>query len=281
MASESSPTVRGRFLALELKRLRDWAELTQLQAAQGLGWSESKISRIEAARQGVSAADVERLIGMYGVSEGERLKLLELARAAKKRGWWQKYGGAFTGPFVGLEDGASRIWEWEPQLVPGLLQTADYAREVIRAGLENPTEADVRDRVQARMARRELLNRGDDAPHLHAIIDEAVLRRTIGDADVMRDQLYELAARARRSNVTLQVMPFSAGTHAGLEGPHIVLGFDEDVLDIGFVEVSSGPVYLESVAEVALLKLKFERLTSKALSPEKSADLVKAALEEA
>lgn len=276
MASDSSPTTRGRRLASELRRLREQvARLTIEQAAGQLGWSKSKLSRIETGRTRAKPAEVGIALELYGgTTAEERAELIELARDAQKRGWWRQYPDVFTGAFVGLESGAKRIRKWETQLVPGLLQTGDYARAVIRSGLPDKDEADVQRRVQGRMMRKELLSR-PAAPSLHVILDEAVLHRPIGGHEVMRGQLREVLATAERPNVTIQVLPFEAGAHAGLEGPFVVLSFPEKVdPDVVYTEVMAGDIYLESADEVARFNLAFERLRNAALDPQESAKLI-------
>ncbi|MEU4832387.1 DUF5753 domain-containing protein [Streptosporangium sp. NPDC023615] len=172
------------------------------------------------------------------------------------------------------------IHQWEVQLVPGLLQTEDYARVVIGAGRPGPYDGeDVHRRVRARMARRTLLNR-PDAPELYAVIDEGVIRRPIGNSALMRDQLEALLTAARRSNVTIRVLPYSAGAHAGLEGAFTVLSFTEEIDPaVAYVEGTAGDVYIESSDQVDRYKMAFARICDAALSPEASMGLITEAKE--
>jgi len=172
-----APSVRARRLARSLKEARQRAGLTAVQAAARLGWSQPKISHIENGRTKPGVEDVEVMLTLYGITSPERDALLTLTREAERRGWWTNYADVFTGSYVALEDEASLIREWEPQFVPGLLQTQDYAREVIRAGRPHVDEHELRRRVMARMARQTLLRREPEPPHLHAVLDEAILRR--------------------------------------------------------------------------------------------------------
>ncbi|GAA2443695.1 hypothetical protein GCM10010191_70360 [Actinomadura vinacea] len=162
--------------------------------------------------------------------------------------------------------------------IPGLLQTQDYAREVISAGIPRGGESEIRRRVMARMARQTLLRREPHPPHLHAIIDEAILQRPIGGWDLMKDQLRHLSRESRRPNISFQVLPFSAGTHAGLEGLFIMLSFpDEADPDVAYTEGVYGDVYLESPAEIDRCSIAFKQLSEAALSPGESVALVDAA----
>jgi len=268
-------------LARSLKEARQRAGLTAVQAASRLGWSQPKVSHIENGRTKPGVGDVEVMLNLYGISSPEREALLALAREAGQRGWWTHYADVFTGSYVALEDEASLICEWEAQFIPGLLQTQDYAREVIRAGRPHSKESDVRRRVMARMARQTVLRREPNAPRLHVVLDEAILRRPIGGWDLMKDQLRYLSKEGRRPNVTLQVLPFSAGTHPGLEGPFIVLSFPEEAdPDVAYTEGIYGDVYLESPAEVDRCTTAFKQLCDVALSPEESIVLIDAAAED-
>jgi transcriptional regulator with XRE-family HTH domain len=272
-----APSVRARRLARSLKEARLRADLTATQAAIRLGWSQPKISHIESGRTKPGEDDVALMLNVYGVTSPDRDALLTLAREAERRGWWTDYSDVFTGSYVALEDEASTIREWQPQFIPGLLQTQDYAREVITAGWPESDNHDIRRRVMARMARQTLLRREPQPPNLHAILDEAVLHRPIGGRDVMREQLQRLITEARRPSVTLQVLPLAAGTHAGLEGLFILLTFPE-VADpeVAYTEGIYGDIYLESPTQIARCNVAFERLRKAALNPKQSAAAIEA-----
>lgn len=283
MPEAHSPTVRGRKVAKELRRLREQAGLSADQAAAqlGKGWSQSKISRIEGAKTKPSERDIARMLDLYGIDSAIRGALENLAKDAWRRGWWTDYRDVFRGSYVALEDDAAGISEWSPQLIPGLLQTEAYARAVIRASLR-ADDAVVQRRVMARMTRTALLGRtSPPAPELAVVIDEAALRRPIGGREVMRDQHHALLAAARRSNVTLQVMPYDVGEHAGLSGTFIVLSFPEDIApDVGYAETRIGDGYAEDAATVGALKVDFEALQAAALSPVDSVELIAAMTKE-
>lgn len=284
MPQPHSPTVRGRKLAAELRRLREQAGLSTDQAAAqlGAGWSRFKVARIETAKTKPTLPAITAMLDLYGINSGLREALLKLAKDAWRRGWWTNYSDVFRGSYVALEDDAATIDEWSPQLVPGLLQTDDYARAVIRASLADDDAVAVQRRVQARSARRTLLGRTDPpAPIFTAIIDEAALQRPVGGRDVMRAQFHALLDAARRPNVTIRVLPCSVGEHPGLDGPFIILTFPEQLSpDVAYVETKAGDNYVESAADVRRFRLDFDNLQSAALSPEGSAELIAALAEE-
>lgn len=282
MPEPHSPTVRGRKLASELRRLRKGVELAVEEAAAQLGWSRFKVSRIEKAQTKPTAADLRTMLDLYGVDNATRAALVELHREAWRRGWWTDYSDVFRGSYVALEDDAATIDEWSPQLIPGLLQTDDYARAVIRASLAEDNPATVQRRVQARSARRTLLGRIDPpAPAFTAIIDEAALRRPVGGVEVMRAQLRALLDAARRPNVTVRVLPNASGAHPGLDGPFIILSFPEHLApDVAYVETKAGDTYLESAADVRRFRVDFENLSAAAMDPQGSAEFIAAIAEE-
>ncbi|MEV0344608.1 helix-turn-helix transcriptional regulator [Nonomuraea sp. NPDC050680] len=271
MTSTYSPTVRLRRLSRELRRMREEKGLTPEAAAAQLGWSRSKVSRIETGRTMASRSDVSAICDLYGANSTDRAGLIQLASEVRQRGWWTAYADVFTGSYIGLEDEAALIRQWEVQLIPGLLQTEDYSRTVI--AMHRP-EDDAQRRVMARMARRTLLSQ-PTAPNLNAILDEAVLRRPIGGRRVMHEQLEALLIAARRTNVTIQVLPYRAGEHAGLEGAFTILSFsDENDPNVVYVEGTAGDIYVESTEQVERCTLIFERIRGAALSPEDSLRLI-------
>ncbi|WP_030916750.1 helix-turn-helix domain-containing protein [Streptosporangium amethystogenes] len=281
MSPTYSPTVRLRRLARELRKMREENGLSPESAAIRLGWSRSKVSRIETGRTRASASDVANVCDLYGAGSSVRAGLIQLAKEVRQRGWWTAYADVFTGSYIGLEDEAALIHQWEVQLVPGLLQTEDYARAVISAGRPEPHDAeDIHRRVMARMARRTLLSR-PDAPELYAVVDEGVIRRPIGNPESMRDQLQALLVAARRPNVTIRVLPYRAGAHAGLEGAFTVLSFTEEVdPDVAYVEGTAGDVYIESSDQIDRYKMAFERICDAALPQDASMGLIAEAKEQ-
>jgi transcriptional regulator with XRE-family HTH domain len=272
-----SPTVRRRRLAMELRRLRETAELTIDEVGEKLECSASKISRIETGHVGVTPRDVRDMLEVYGIDDDEREALVQLAREARKKGWWHAYNEVFTGSFVGLESDASSLHTHQALLVPGLLQTEDYTRAVIRAIRPDAPETDVGRRVDARMTRQKLLYEAHP-PEYWAVLDEAVLHRAVGGPRIMREQLLRLVELAALPHVTLQVVPFSAGAHAGLEGPFLILGFPEQAdPDVVYVENTTTGVYLEQPSDVHRYTLMFDHLRAAALKPDDTVDLIERA----
>lgn len=268
------PSVRLRRLARELRAHRSAAGFSLDEASRRLGWSASKLSRIENGRTRPTPAIVSDLLELYGLSTADQAPLMTLARDARKRGWWTAYAGLFTGSYVALEDEAERICTWEVALVPGLLQTEGYARAVIRAGRPEASEEELERRVAARMGRQSLLSRRN-GPSLHAVICEAALRRPVGGKEVMSDQLNTIVAHSRRLNVKVQALPFSTGVHPGMDGPFVTLGFPGPDPDVAYAEGAPGDVYLESSEDVARLQDRFLRISAAALGVEETRDFIR------
>ncbi|WP_028662890.1 helix-turn-helix domain-containing protein [Saccharomonospora halophila] len=274
MTRGHGPTVRRRRLAGELRRLREAAELTIDEVADRLECSASKVSRIETGQVGVTPRDARDMLELYGVHGDEQEALVQLAREARKRGWWHAYNEVFTGAFVGLEADASSLRAYQALLVPGLLQTERYARAVIRAMRPGAEESEVDRRVAARMARQRLLSE-ENPPGYWAVVDEAVLHRVVGDPGVMAEQLSRIAEAARSPHVTVQVVPFGAGAHPGMEGPFLILGFPEQAdPDVVYVDSTSSGLYLEMESDVRRYALMFDHLRAAALKPDDSVDVI-------
>jgi transcriptional regulator with XRE-family HTH domain len=274
MTRGQGPTVRRRRLAGELRRLRESADLTIDEVGEKLECSASKISRIETGHVGVTPRDVRDMLELYGLAGNERDALVQLAREARKRGWWHAYNEVFTGTFVGLEADASSLRAFQALLVPGLLQTQRYTCTVIRAMRPDADENEVDRRVAARMARQKLL-RDPMPPQYWAVIDEAVLHRAVGGNDVMGQQLQHLLEIAALPHVTIQVVPFEAGAHPGMEGPFLILGFPEQAdPDVVYVDSTSSGLYLESPLDVRRYSLMFDHLRAAALKPDDTINLI-------
>jgi transcriptional regulator with XRE-family HTH domain len=267
MARGNSPTVRRRRLASELRRLREAAQLTIDEVGEKLECSASKISRIETGHVGVTPRDVRDMLELYAIDEDQREALVQLAREARKKGWWHAYNEVFTGSFVGLESDASSLHTHQALLVPGLLQTENYMRSVIQAIRPDHGEEEVTRRVAARVTRQKLLT-DTQPPEYWAILDEAVLHRAVGGPAIMREQLVRLLELSELPKVTLQVLPFTAGAHAGMEGPFLILGFPEPAdPDVVYVENTTTGSYLEEPSDVYRYTLMFDHLRASALNP--------------
>lgn len=280
MTTDWSPTARQRRLASELRRLRENAGLTPEQAAEALGWSRPKLVKIETAKRPPRVVDVGLILDTYGgTDEAVRLALMQLARDVRRRGWWAAYGDVLAGSYAELEDAASTIRTWQVQAVPGLLQTEDYARAIIRGGHPNDVEADRR--IQARMTRRALLAR-QNAPRLEVVLAEDVLRRPIGGAQVMRGQLEALRAAAGRPHISLRIVPLARGYYPTIgQGSMVIFGFPSPVdLSVAYLETLAGSVYVEDIAQVKRCNVTFDRIADAALSEEDSAALLAAIIEE-
>ncbi|CUU59008.1 Helix-turn-helix domain-containing protein [Parafrankia irregularis] len=283
-ARNSGPTVRRRRLGAELRRLRETAGIEVEQACEALRCSTSKISRLENGRIPVRTRDVADLLALYGVPDGEhRAALLALARESRRHGWWQAYQDvvpAWFEVYIGLEADASSISVYEPQLVHGLLQTADYARAVMRASLPEASDDEIARRVALRLDRQSRL-RDENPPRLWVILDEAVLRRPVGGTITMNRQLQQVAQAAELPNVTVQVLPFAVGAHAGLGSTFSVLSFaDETDHDVVYIEKGAGSLYLERPSEIRRYRVRLDHLMASALSPADSLVLISDASED-
>ncbi|HKT04401.1 MAG TPA: helix-turn-helix transcriptional regulator [Rugosimonospora sp.] len=279
MATKPSPTMLRRQLGAELRRLRERAGRTVADVAGDLGWSESKLSRIETAASGIRRPDLERLLGVYPVPAEDSARLLALSGQSRQRAWWEAYGDALPDAYetyIGFEAEASAIFTYEAQVVPGLLQTDEYANAVTQAdGVVRDSEV-INQRVLVRMARQAVLTR-DPAPELWAVLDEAILRRPIGGPDVMRRQLLRLAETGQRATITIQVLPFSVGGHRALAGSFTVLEFASGPEPpLVYSEGMTGGVLRSKPAEVRSYLMSFEALKTVALPPQNSLEFIDA-----
>jgi transcriptional regulator with XRE-family HTH domain len=267
-----SPTVRRRRLASELRGLREIAGMTIEQVAERMEVSSSKISRIETARGGTPPRDVRDLLDIYGVTGEQRQTLLTIAREARQRNWLDAYSDLPFAAMADMEGAASSMRAYSALVVPGLLQTVDYARSIIRAIRIDLHQEEIERRVELRKGRQAILAR-DDSPALWVVLDEAALRRVVGGPEVQRAQLQRLVEATSIPRVTLQVLPFVAGAHAGLDGDFIIIGFEEDAdRDVVYIESTMSDLYLESTDAIRRYNLLFDHLRAKALDPAHSAD---------
>jgi transcriptional regulator with XRE-family HTH domain len=278
----AGPTVQRLVLGGHLRRLREDAHITTEQAASAIRGSHSKISRMEHGRVGFKDRDIADLLTLYGVTSGEeREALIKLAREANTPGWWQGYSDTlphWVEPYFGLEAAASIIRCYELQFVPGLLQTEGYARALIRMG-NAQTEEDVLRRAEARISRQDILNR-DTPPRLWAVMDEGALRRPIGGAAVMREQLKHLIDMCDHPAVTLQVLPFQVPSHPAMGGPFTILRFSEpDLRDVVYIEQLTSALYLDKTAEVDSYLEVMEQLCLEAAPAAKTPQILKSALD--
>lgn len=274
MPAIKRPSVRLIQLSRELRRLREETGTSREHVCEATGMSSPTLSRIENAGTTISPQTVSDLLDIYGVASELRDSLMQLARDAQKRGWWQAYRDVFKGAYVGLEHEASGIFVFEPTLVPGLLQIGEYVRAIV-TGTPSPTPDETEDRrVQARIARQALLTRATP-PGMHFVIGEAVLCQMVGGSGVMRRQISHLWEMAQRGTVTLQIVPFTAGAHPGLDGSFTILTFDEVGMEIGYAEGPGGGIYLESQADLAEINLRRESILTVALSTKETEEMLR------
>jgi transcriptional regulator with XRE-family HTH domain len=264
------PTLARRQLGAELRRLRVVAGLTIERVAQHLECSDSKISRIERGQVSATPRDVGDMLDLYPVDDWKREELVQLARQARRRPWWEVEFHDLPLAYASYEAAARTIGTYQVQLVPGLLQTEDYARAVLRAlrpGLEPP---DVEGRIEVRIRQQAILTR-PEPPGVHAVLDEAVLRRPVGSAAVMRQQLERLLTWIEHPNVTVQILPFAAGEHAGMDGAFVLFGFGgPPEMDVVYLENTTNDFLLEEGDAVARYRVLFGHLREQALDPEES-----------
>nr|WP_296067323.1 DUF5753 domain-containing protein [uncultured Actinoplanes sp.] len=260
-----------RELGNELRRLR--GERRAADVALSLGWSESKLSRIETAHTGITEDDLDRLLTGYGVRLDDRERLRDLARRGRVRAWWTPYRSSVPDPYdeyVALEAEAVLISEWEAQVVPGLLQTDEYARAVIEVGADIGDTATIQRRLALRMARQAVLTR-EPPPTLQIVLDEAVLHREVGGRDVLCRQLARLSDASRRPGVELLILPFSAGAHAGQTESFMVLEFESGTrAPIVHMEGLTGGLFRVKPNEVEVYQDALDDLRERALSAEES-----------
>lgn len=262
---------------MELTKRREAAGLSREEVSQQLEWSSSTLFRIETGRSKPQPRSVRELLDLYGIGGAEKEGLIQLARDARQPGWWHSFRDVLPDPyqvFIGLEAGAETVRTFEPIMVPGLLQTPDYARAMIRGGPQELDPDEVERRVEVRTARQQILRR-PDRPRLWAVLDEAVLHREVGGPATMKQQLRHLVESAEQGRTTVQVVPFKAGAHAGATGPFVVLDFTEPT-DPTVVYLESLPegLYLEGAGDVARYTLAFDRLLAAALHPDDSVALI-------
>lgn len=270
-----SATPRSRRLGRELRKLREAKGLTGEATADIVDCSPSRISRIESGEIRPRAGDVMELLVAYGVRIDEEpgTSLLDHARALREDGWWQRVGGKYA-TYIAYEIEAVELKNFEPMLVPGLLQTESYAREVNVMGRESDPDT-IDQRVAARMTRQEVLRRQPNPLRMHAILSEASLRTEVGGPDVLREQLDHLVAQSRLPNVTIQVLRFQAGAHLADSSGFVLLSFEQDEPPLGYIETLAGELFLESSRDLARLSAAYDNLKMLAMSPAESVTFIK------
>ncbi len=275
----TSPTVRQRELGKRLRELRGQHDLTVEDVAEKLLCSTTKISRLETGVRRPSLRDVRDLCSIYGVDESTSAELMSLAKGAREQGWWTQYEDLRLDPLIGLEQDATAITCYSMYYVPALLQTAEYARAIIRAIAPKMDPEILQQRVEARMRRQQLLD-GAGSPRYRVLLDEALLHRPVGGPELMADQLDKVLDAARHHKATVQVIPFAAGAHAASDGYFVLLEFDDQNLSpVVFLEGLTGIHFRERKDEIARYREAIEYLRDSALSTEDSLSLISKAAE--
>lgn len=284
MSDSQSPTVRRRRLGMELRRLREASALMIEDVAKHLECSMSRVSRIETGKSVARIRDVRDMLDLYEVGdEAQREQLLTLAKEAQQRGWWTEYESVLSAgldTYVGLEASAASIRSFQTHLIPGLLQTEEYSRALIKVG--RPSESPVNiDRMISLRRRRQAMLAEAGTLEMWAVLDEAVLRRPIGGHSVMRAQLARLLEAEELPSVTIQVLPFTRGAHPGLGGAFTIIGFpDPTDLDVVYVDSPAGNIFLEKDKDVRRHTTWFDHLRAAALPPDESTDFIAAVADE-
>ncbi|MEV5411532.1 helix-turn-helix transcriptional regulator [Thermopolyspora sp. NPDC052614] len=273
MPAQQNP-VRRRQLVAELRRLREEAGYTQEEVATQLDWHHTKVFRIETGRTGPHPNDVRVMCDLYGMRDKEHLAaLIQLAKESRKRGWWYSYRDILPSRYeflIGLEDEASAIHTFQLAVIPGLLQTEDYAYALCKGGPLELDADEIRRRVEVRINRQRVLAK-PDRPQLWAIIDEAAIHRMVGGPEVMRTQLQHLLTVSEAGKTTLQVVPYAVGAHSGIVGPFVILRFaDAAENDIVYMETIGGNLAVDKPEDVRNYTTAFDHLRAVALSPDET-----------
>ena len=271
MPGLQSPTVRRRRLGQELRQLREAADLTMDEVARRLEVSPAKISRIETGRVGVRPRDVSDLLDQYKVTGRHRDDLLTLSREARQQGWWHSYSDVLsegTDIWIGLETEAEAIRLYELQLVPGLLQSEEYARAVLRAHYRSEQLEQIDQRVKLRLARQQLVIEQNNTP-IWAVLDEAVLQRQMGSPEIMQSQYRRLLEFSEEGNITIQVLPLDVGVYSGVPVGFWIMQL-ADSPEVVVIEHRGGVLYIERSEDVAAYVHVFDWIRATAKGPEES-----------
>ncbi|AZP18511.1 MULTISPECIES: helix-turn-helix transcriptional regulator [Streptomyces] len=276
MATNVNPTVRRRRLGQELRRLRELKGMTAEEVAERLLVSQSKISRLENGRRSISQRDVRDLCGVYEVEDHRIVdSLMQMAKDSRQQGWWHSFGDIPYSVYIGLETDAASLRVYDPQVVPGLLQTRTYAESLISGALPEATPTDIDKRVQVRLRRQERISAADNPLRLWAVLDEATLRREVGNKQVMIEQLEHLIEMSQLPHVTVQLIPFTMGAHPGVSGQYAILEFpDAADSSVVYIEGVTSDLYLEKAQDVQKYSVMYEHLRAQALNADQSRDFI-------
>jgi transcriptional regulator with XRE-family HTH domain len=263
-------------LGQELRRLRELKGMTAEEVADRLLVSQSKISRLENGRRSISQRDVRDLCGVYEVEDHRVVdSLMQMAKDSRQQGWWHAFGDIPYSVYIGLETDAASLRVYEPQIVPGLLQTREYAEALITGALPETPGSDVEKRVQVRVRRQERIASDESPLRLWAVVDEAALRRVVGNKEMMREQLEHLVEQSQLPHVTVQVLPFSMGAHPGITGHYAILEFpDAADSSVVYIEGVTSDLYLEKANDVHKYTVMYEHLRAQALNVEQTREFI-------
>ncbi|WP_328720029.1 helix-turn-helix domain-containing protein [Streptomyces sp. NBC_00247] len=276
MPSTVNPTVRRRRLGQELRRLREQKGMTAEEVADRLLVSQSKISRLENGRRSISQRDVRDLCGVYEVEDHRIVdSLMQMAKDSRQQGWWHAFGDIPYSVYIGLETDAESLRGYEPQVIPGLLQTRAYSEALITGALPEAPPADIEKRVNVRARRQDRINEPERPLRLWVVIDESALHRTVGNKQVMIEQLEHLVACSKLPHVTVQVLPFEMGAHPGINGQYAILEFPDTAdSSVVYIEGVTSDLYLEKANDVQRYSVMYEHLRAQALNVEQSRQFI-------
>ncbi|WP_043487429.1 MULTISPECIES: helix-turn-helix domain-containing protein [Streptomyces] len=276
MTSNVGPTVRRRRLGQELRRLRQEKGMTAEEVAEELMVSQSKISRLENGRRSISQRDVRDLCRTYKVEDKALVdSLMQMAKESRQQGWWNAFGDVPYSVYIGFETDAASLRVYEPQVLPGLLQTPEYAEAVISGALPEAPQEQIAQRVQVRLRRQERITEPAAPLRLWAVVDEAAMRRVVGSPKVMSDQLDYLVRMSHEPHVTVQALPFGMGSHPGMSGQFTILEFsDESDTSVVYLEGVTSDLYLEKHTDVQSYSMMYEHLRAQALNADQSREFI-------
>nr|WP_196789352.1 helix-turn-helix transcriptional regulator [Streptomyces caniscabiei] len=260
----------------ELRRLRELKGMTAEEVAERLLVSQSKISRLENGRRSISQRDVRDLCGVYEV-EDQRVvdSLMQMAKDSRQQGWWHAFGDVPYSVYIGLETDAESLRVYDPQVVPGLLQSRPYAEAIIRGALPETSTTEIDKRVEVRIRRQDRVTTDTNPLRLWTVLDEAALRRVVGSRSVMREQLEHLIELSQVPHVTVQVLPFEVGAHPGINGQYAILEFvDAADSSVVYIEGVTSDLYLEKPHDVQKYTVMYEHLRAQALNVEQSRQFI-------
>ncbi|MGH9210557.1 MAG: helix-turn-helix domain-containing protein [Acidimicrobiales bacterium] len=279
MATPASPAAWRRWLASELRRLREDRGLAQKDAARECGWSGARLSYLENGQRPVVSDDLDKLLALYKVPDADRSAYYAAVESAQAEGWWERFEhllAPWLPRYLGLEQGAVEIRTFEPLVVPGILQIADYATAIMQGGLRRRSGREIERLVELRLRRQDILTRPDDPMRLDVVLDESVLHRSPIQPGVLARQLEHVADMGELDNVAIRVLPLERGLQAFSVGPFSILSFPADQPDpLVYLEHRGGALWLEDFDAIERYALAFDGLAELAFDPQVSLAMVR------